>query len=120
MPSVVRKTMGDVGLTHGPKLVEALQRLFEMGMEERFYVGRDRQGDPIDIPLVDAKTRVAALTAFVNCTAQYSGLAAMARAEKPAELNENAAELQARVVERLLEHPETRALVAAKLELVKP
>lgn len=115
LPKGLRQLQATITLAHGYKVLTALQALFNMGMDERTYMGESKSGEAVEIPMVDAKTRVAALTAFVGKVGTLSGLesvAAQPQSETPAE---NEAELIDRVVDRLLEKPETREAVAAKL-----
>lgn len=115
VPKGLRELQKGLTLAHGGKILTALQRILEMGMDERTYVGQDRRGEEIDIPLVDAKTRVAALTAFVEHVGKLSGLASLAArtGEAKDETPQDEGELLERVVETVVRrNPE---LVAGKL-----
>lgn len=54
-------------ITHcfGPKVLTALQKLFELGMSDATHTVVSRSGQEYDVPTVDARTKVAALTSFV-------------------------------------------------------
>lgn len=111
----LRELQKGLTLAHGGKILTALQRILEMGMDERTYVGHDRKGEEIDIPLVDAKTRVAALTAFVEHVGRLSGLASLAArtGDSKDEAPHDEGELLERVVDSVVKrNPE---LVAGRL-----
>lgn len=102
-------------LSHGGKVFTALQRILEMGMDERTYTATDKRGEPIEVPIVDAKTRVAALSAFVEHVGRLTGLASLAArtGETKDETPQDEGELLERVVETVCKrNPE---LVAGKL-----
>lgn len=115
-PKGLRALQSALTLAHGGKVLTALQMLFEMGSDDTTVTQVDRRGEAHDVPAVDAKTKVAALTAFVNGVGSLSGWASVARApevETPAD--EEA--LFERVVESVVSRrPE---LVAAKLIALK-
>jgi hypothetical protein len=105
-------------LAHGGKVLTALQKLFEMGTDERTYTAADKRGEPVEVPVVEAKIRVAALNAFVTGVGNLSGWANAAKAPEQEQPVADEAELLGRVVESVVRRDP--ALVAAKLALVKP
>jgi hypothetical protein len=114
IPRGVRQLQQLISLAHGPKILTALQKLFELGMDESTVTAVDRKGEAHDVPRVEMRTRVQALEVFVAKTGELSGIVAAARqvAEEPVT---NEAELLERVVDGILRKPETRELVASKL-----
>lgn len=118
MPKGLRQQMAVIALAHGGKILTALQRLFEMGMDERTYISQDREGEDIEVPIVDAKIRVTALDAFVRHTAALSGLAGVARAvPEEGDVPADEGELLERVVDSVLRRaPE---MVEAKLSVIR-
>jgi hypothetical protein len=112
----LNQLQASLSLAHGGKVLTALQRLYEMGCDERTYTMTDKRGDEVEVPVVDAKTRVAALNAFVNGVGSLSGWAKAAAApEKTDDAPDEG--LEERVAEALVrKNPE---LVAAKLAVVQ-
>jgi hypothetical protein len=118
MPAGLRKLQATITLAHGYKVLTALQRLFEMGMDERTYVATGPDGEEVEVPVVEAKVRAQCLTAFVDKVGALTGLQSVARLPGEEQAVDEA-ELVERVVDGVLAKPDTRALVAAKLQVLE-
>lgn len=119
MPKGLRKLQATITLAHGYKVLTALQRLFEMGMDERTYLAPGPGGDEVEVPVVDAKVRAQCLTAFVDKVGALSGLQAVARMDQEDDAPADEKELVARVVDGVLAKPENRELVRDKLRVLE-
>lgn len=118
MPVGLRKLQASITLAHGYKVLTALQRLFEMGMDERTYIQTGPDGEEVEVPVVEAKVRAQCLTAFVDKVGTLTGLQSVARLPDE-EQTADEGELVARVVDGVLAKPETRALVREKLQVLE-
>jgi len=118
MPAGLRKLQATITLAHGYKVLTALQRLFEMGMDTSVTTVLSKKGEAIEVDAIPPAVRAQCLTAFVDKVGGLTGLQSVARLPTE-EQTPDEAELVERVVDGVLAKPETRALVAAKLQVLE-
>lgn len=118
MPVGLRKLQATITLAHGYKVLTALQRLFEMGMDTSTTTVLSKGGEAIEVDAIPPAVRAQCLTAFVDKVGTLTGLHSVARLQDE-EQTQDEGELVARVTDNLLSKPETRALVREKLQVLE-
>lgn len=102
---------------HGPKVLIALQRLYDIATDEGFQTIKGPGGRTVQVPNVDIRTRIAALDRYILHAARLSGLEAAAGSTRPDEPLQDEGELLERVVQSVVKRsPE---LVEQHLQLLR-
>lgn len=114
LPKGLRQLQATITLAHGYKVLTALQRLFEMGMDESTRVAMSKNGEAYDVPNIEPAVRAACLTAFVTKVGALTGLEAVARAPEQQDQGEGDGALFERVAAAVVRRAPD--LVAAQLK----